>query len=105
MADPQPPPLLPSGDYSKPPELPTDQPSSLHWIVPVETSGLAIIAGYLGLFAILGVFAPFALLFGILALRDINANPKKHGRGRAIFGIVMGVIGSLILLSILGTRL
>jgi hypothetical protein len=72
----------------------------MRMILPVGRSAFAIIAGYLGLFAVLMFPAPLALLFGILAVRDINHHPEKHGMGRAIFGIVMGVLGSLVLLSV-----
>jgi hypothetical protein len=41
------------------------------------------------------VFAPFALLTGILAVADIRRHSDKHGMGRAIFGIVMGVLGTM----------
>jgi len=57
-------------------------------LLPVGRSGFAIAAGYLGLFAVIFFPAPLALLFGILAYRDIKRNPKKSGMGRAIFGIV-----------------
>jgi hypothetical protein len=66
-------------------------------LLPVGRSPWAILAGYAGLVSVLLVFAPFALLFGILAVRDINRHPEKHGLGRAIFGIVMGVIFTLLL--------
>jgi hypothetical protein len=55
-------------------------------------SALAIIAGYLGLASFLVVPAPFAILLGILALRDIKIHPEKAGKGRAITGIVLGAI-------------
>lgn len=72
-------------------------------LLPVGRSGFAIAAGYLGLFSVLFLPAPLALLFGILAVRDIQKNPKKSGLGRAIFGIVMGVIFTLLLgLSVTG---
>jgi hypothetical protein len=70
-------------------------------ILPVGQSGWAIAAGYLGLFSVLGVFAPFALLTGILALRDIAADPRKHGKGRALFGIIMGALGTVLLLFVI----
>ncbi|MDX2132397.1 MAG: GYF domain-containing protein [Planctomycetota bacterium] len=66
-------------------------------LVPVGRSAYAIIAGYLGLFSVLLLPAPFALLSGILALRDIKKHPEKRGKGRAIFGIVMGVLGTGLL--------
>ncbi len=70
-------------------------------LLPVGRSGLAIAAGYLGLFAIVILPAPFALLFGILAIRDLRRHPEKHGMGRAIFAIVMGSLFSLLLLFII----
>jgi hypothetical protein len=78
----------------RPPDEPADDPA-LRFIVPVNTSVLAIAAGYMGLFAVLCVPAPLALLLGILALVQLKKNPKLHGRGRAIFAIVMGAIFTL----------
>ena len=59
-------------------------------LLPVNRSTLAIIAGYLGLFSIAVIPAPFALACGILALRDLRDRPDVGGRGRAIFAIVAG---------------
>jgi hypothetical protein len=73
----------------------------MRMILPVGRSGYAIAAGYLGLFAVLLVPAPLALLFGILAIRHLKRDPKKHGMGRAIFGLVMGAAGTVGLLIIL----
>jgi hypothetical protein len=73
-------------------------------LLPVGRSGWAIAAGYLGLFSVLLVFAPLALLTGFLAIREIRRNPKKHGMGRAVFGIVMGVLGTAALIFVLATR-
>lgn len=66
-------------------------------ILPVGRSGWAIAAGYLGLFSVLFVPAPFALLAGMLAVREIRRDPKLHGMGRAVFGIVMGGVWSVFL--------
>lgn len=70
-------------------------------LLPVGRSGWAIAAGYLGLFSLLVIPAPFALICGILAVRDIRQNPQKHGMGRAVFGIVLGGLGTLAILLIL----
>ena len=70
-------------------------------LLPVGRSGWAIASGYLGLFSLLGFFAPFALVTGFLALRDIKRHPEKHGAGRAWFGIIMGGLGSLVFTVIL----
>jgi hypothetical protein len=78
------------------------QPSAAtRMVLPVGRSGYAIAAGYLGLFSVLLIFAPFALIFGILAVRDIKKNKDKHGMGRAIFGIIMGSIFSIALVVII----
>jgi hypothetical protein len=69
-------------------------------LLPVGRSPWAIIAGYLGLISILFFPAPFALGFGVLAIIDIKKHPEKHGMGRAIFGIVMGSLGSIGLIAI-----
>ncbi|HXD86801.1 MAG TPA: DUF4190 domain-containing protein [Urbifossiella sp.] len=64
----------------------------LQYVIPINTSGLAIAAGYVGLISVLCFPAPFALILGILALRQLKRNPKLHGKGRAIFAIVMGIL-------------
>lgn len=75
--------------------------AGVRMLLPVGRSIWAIIAGYLGLFAVLLLPAPFALLTGVLAVRDIRKSRDtphpKHGMGRAIFGIIMGTLGSIIL--------
>lgn len=72
--------------------------AAMRILLPVNRSGYSIAAGYLGLISILLTPAPFALLFGFLGMRDIKNNDDKHGMGRAIFGIAMGAIFSLLLL-------
>jgi Domain of unknown function (DUF4190) len=69
--------------------------AALRWVLPVGRSWVAIAAGYAGLFAVLCFPAPVALGLGIWALSDLKKHPDKHGKGRAIFGIVMGSLGTL----------
>jgi hypothetical protein len=64
-------------------------------LLPVGRSIWAIAAGYLGLISVLLIPAPLAVLTSILAFRDMRRNPKLHGMGRAIFGLVMGSLGSI----------
>lgn len=64
----------------------------LQFVVPVNTSGLAIAAGYMGLISVLCFPAPVAFILGILALRHLKKNPNMHGHARAIFAIVMGLL-------------
>jgi hypothetical protein len=73
----------------------------MRMVMPVGRSGLAIAAGYLGLFSLIFFPAPFALLTGILAIRDLRRHPEKHGWGRAIFGVVMGGLFTLLLVAFL----
>lgn len=73
----------------------SDPHDVMHWIVPVGRSWQSIAAGYLGLIGlVLWLVAPVAVWFGIWALR--RARDGGHGRGRAIFGIVTGLIGTAI---------
>lgn len=65
-------------------------------LLPVGRAGSAIVAGYLGLFSMLGIFAPFAVIMGVVALRSIKRDPSLHGAGRAWFGIVMGTLFTLL---------
>ena len=76
------------------PTDPIGEDAGIRMLLPVGRSRWAIAAGYAGLLSPLLVIAPLALLLGILALRDIKRNPQRHGKGRAVFGIVMGVLFS-----------
>ena len=71
--------------------------ASMRMLLPVGRSFWAIAAGYAGLFAVLMFPAPVALVLGIVAIRDIKRNPDKHGMGRAIFGLVMGGLFTILL--------
>ena len=78
--------------------------ATMRALLPVGRSGWAIAAGYLGLLSPLLIFAPFALLTGIVAVWDMRRHPEKHGMGRAILGIVMGGLVSAVLLVKLLTK-
>jgi hypothetical protein len=71
--------------------------AAIRMLLPVGRSLWAIAAGYLGLLSLVILPAPLALLFGIVAILDIRKHPERHGMGRAIFGIVMGSLGTLAL--------
>jgi len=91
---------VPLGTIVHVPQAPAGD-EGLGLLVPMgPQSALAIIAGYCGLFSILVVPAPFALILGILALRDIRMHPEKKGKGRAITGIVCGSLVILMFLLI-----
>ena len=88
-----------------PPKRASQPDATMMFLLPVGRSGYAIAAGYLGLLSVLLIFAPFALLFGILGVKDIMKNKDKHGLGRAIFGIIMGTICSITLVIFIITRM
>ncbi len=88
----------PRSPVVRPPPPALGEDPLLRMLLPVGRSGLAIAAGYAGLFAVLLPLAPSALLLGILAVRDLRRHPDKHGMGRAVFGIVMGSLFTLLLL-------
>lgn len=81
------------------PVSPTEDP--LRFVMPVNPSMWAMAAGYLGLFSVLCLPAPISLFAGIKGLKDIKENPNKNGEGRAWFGIIMGVIGTIMLLIVI----
>ncbi len=79
--------------------------AAMRMLLPVGRSGWAIAAGYLGLFSLVVLPAPLAVIVSIVAIRDIRksrttANPK-HGMGRAIFGLIVGGLGTAFLISML----
>lgn len=84
--------------HAIPSSPPIDDSAAMRMIMPIGRSGWAIAAGYLGLFAVLILPAPFALLTGIIAVMDIRKHPDKHGMGRAVFGIILGALGSIVLI-------
>jgi hypothetical protein len=65
-------------------------------LMPVDRPLSAIAAGYLGLMSLLPFFGIFAIACGVYALSVLKKNPELIGRGRAYFGIVMGVIFTLL---------
>ena len=82
-----------------PPKLGDD--AMLRMLLPVGRSWWAIAAGYAGLFAVICFPAPIALILGLVAIWDIKSHPEKHGLGRAVFGLVMGILGSVGLIWVL----
>jgi hypothetical protein len=67
--------------------------SIVHWLVPVGRSWQSIVAGYLGLFGLLiWPLAPIAVALGIWAIQ--RGAHGGHGRGRAVFAVVTGLVGT-----------
>jgi hypothetical protein len=83
---------------------PAEPDFGMRLLLPVGRSGWAIAAGYLGLFGLVILPAPLALIVSIIAIRDIQKSKKtgkrKHGMGRALFGLLVGIAGTLILIGL-----
>jgi GYF domain 2 len=68
--------------------------AALRAVLPVGRTGMSIIAGYLGLVSLLmPLAAPVAIPVSILAIRELKMNPERHGMGRAVFGLIGGILG------------
>lgn len=95
------PPRVPAGPGFSSSGNESDLDPSLKYVLPFNTSGWAIAAGYAGLFAVLVFPAPIALILGIVALYDISNKRKRgqkiNGKGRAIFATIMGGLFTLVL--------
>jgi len=77
-----------------------DHSAGMRMLMPVGRSGWAIAAGYAGLFGLTVILAPIALVLGIVAMFDLKKNPKKHGWGRAVFGALIGLLGTGLLIAL-----
>lgn len=78
--------------FPKPRSYGSDPVEQLHHVLPVGAPLMALLAGYLGLFSVLILPAPFAIIAGIVGLRQIRTGPHKYGTLRCWTGIVMGGI-------------
>ena len=70
-------------------------------LLPVGRSPWSIAAGYLGLFALIPCFGPLALVVSLVALWHLKRHAELSGRGRAVFGLVMGSLSTLLILFVL----
>lgn len=91
-------PFAPQGGFPRPqPPAPLGEDPAIRMLLPVGRSGWAIAAGYFGLFSLLCLPAPIAVILGITAIVHLRRNPHLHGMGRAIFGLVMGIACPIII--------
>jgi hypothetical protein len=70
------------------------------FILPVGRPASAIAAGYLGLLALFPfvglIFGIGAIITGMVALQTLKRNPALLGRGRAWFGLIAGMLMTLL---------
>jgi len=93
-------------DFAESAEAPT---------LPVTPSKFAAVASWLGAVGFLAFIgdpglplvilrlipAPFAVMTGLLGLRDLHRNPSMYGKGRALFGLSTGVLFTLLLIGLI----
>ena len=65
-------------------------------MLPVGRPLSAIAAGYLGLVSVIPFFGILSIILSLIALNQLKKNPEMLGRGRAIFGLTMGIIFTLL---------
>ncbi len=78
-----------------------EEDAAMRMLLPVGRSGWAVAAGYLGLLSPLLVPAPFAVITAIIAIREMRRHPEKHGMGRAVFGLALGIPCTLVTVAVL----
>lgn len=66
------------------------------FLTPAGRPASAIAAGYLGLFSLLPFFGLVAIVVALVALRKLKQNRHLLGRGRAWFGLVMGIVMTVL---------
>ena len=89
-----------------PPEPDPEDTLTMRMLLPVGRSGWAIAAGYVGLFSVLLCPAPIAIVLSLIAISHVRGHPDRHGMGRAVFGLVMGILGTIVLIVwLVGTAL
>jgi hypothetical protein len=82
--------LTRAGDFLAELSTPPSDGHLVH-LLPVNRSGWAIAAGYLGLFSFVPFVCYVGLLVSSLAARDLKRHPDKLGWGRVITGFVISV--------------
>ncbi|MCG7284842.1 DUF2510 domain-containing protein [Cellulomonas sp. ACRRI] len=74
----------------------------VHWLLPTGRSWQSIVAGYVGLVSLLiWPLGPVAIGFGLWAVRRGAAG--GHGRGRAVFAVVVGTAATGLLTFLLAS--
>ena len=74
--------------------------------LPVGRTGLSIAAGWIGFFSlIIWPLGIVAVIFSIDALNELNKRPDMLGKGRALFGLMTGLVGIGLLLLVVSLSL
>lgn len=85
--------------YPEQPGFGAEPRDPVHWLLPTGRSWQSIVAGYVALFAlVIWPLGPVALGLGVWAVR--RGRVGGHGRGRAVFAIVVGVLATAALVAV-----
>jgi Protein of unknown function (DUF2510) len=83
-----------------PPGIGASPSDPVHWLLPTGRTWQSIAAGYVALFAtLLWFLGPVAVGLGIWALTAAHRS-GAHGRGRAVFAIVVGTLATFIMIAV-----
>lgn len=83
-----------------PPRVGADPSDPVHWLLPTGRTWQSIAAGYVALLAMfLWFLGPVAVGLGIWAL-TASRKSGAHGRGRAIFAVVVGTLATFIMVAV-----
>lgn len=95
------PPPLPSQNSTPRGHTSIGDDPGIRALIPIGRTGWSIAAGYLGLFSLIILPGPIALIISLIAIFDIRKAKKqgvvKRGMGRAVFGLIMGLIATALL--------
>jgi hypothetical protein len=70
-------------------------------VAPARTNGLAVAALVLGIVWVYWIGSILAVIFGAVALHQIEQSPGQGGRGMAVAGLVLGLVGVGVLVLVL----
>lgn len=91
--------FAPVAGYGEERRFGADPRDPVHWLLPTGRSWQSIVAGYVALFAtVIWPLGPVALGLGVWAVR--RGRLGGHGRGRAVFAIVVGVLATAALVAV-----
>jgi len=66
------------------------QQDNQNFMTPVKTNGMAI-AGFVLSFFI----SPLGIIFSAIGLNQIGKDPRQGGKGLAIAGLILGILGTV----------
>jgi hypothetical protein len=100
-------PAAPAAQFPQPPSPPPGAVQATY-VVPQKTNGMAIASLVLGILWLYWIGSLLALIFGVIGKNQIDrSGGVEGGRGLAVAGIVLGIVGLgiFILLLIIGASI